>query len=231
MPRHPGPPTAAYRAARPPSWCTTSCCRCRLVRRSKGCSKQAAHSPGEQFALKHRYALVLHTDQPHPHVHLVVKALDQYGQRLNIRKATLRQRRQEFARHLRAQGIETNATARAVRGAVKPQKPDGIYWAMRDGRSTHMEQRVKSVAAALRDGNIWVEPGKARLIETRRSVVQGWLAVRDVLRGDGRESLAAEVERFLKAMPPPRTEREWLAQGLIEHARMARREARPPPSR
>jgi hypothetical protein len=181
--------------------------------------------------LKHRYALVLHTDQPHPHVHLVVKALDQYGQRLNIRKATLRQRRQEFARHLRAQGIETNATARAVRGAVKPQKPDGIYWAMRDGRSTHMEQRVKSVAAALRDGNIWVEPGKARLIETRRSVVQGWLAVRDVLRGDGRESLAAEVERFLKAMPPPRTEREWLAQGLIEHARMARREARPPPSR
>ena len=29
----------------------------------------------EEFALKHRYALVLHTDEPHPHVHVVVKAL------------------------------------------------------------------------------------------------------------------------------------------------------------
>jgi hypothetical protein len=27
----------------------------------------------EKFALKHRYAMVLHTDQGHPHVHLVVK--------------------------------------------------------------------------------------------------------------------------------------------------------------
>jgi hypothetical protein len=29
----------------------------------------------EQFGLKHRYAMVLHTDQPHPHVHLVVRAM------------------------------------------------------------------------------------------------------------------------------------------------------------
>jgi hypothetical protein len=27
-----------------------------------------------EFALQHRYALVLHTDEAHPHVHLVVKA-------------------------------------------------------------------------------------------------------------------------------------------------------------
>jgi relaxase-like protein len=29
----------------------------------------------EEFALKHRYAMVLHTDEPHPHVHLMVKAM------------------------------------------------------------------------------------------------------------------------------------------------------------
>jgi hypothetical protein len=28
----------------------------------------------EEFALQHRYAMVLHTDQKHPHVHVVVKA-------------------------------------------------------------------------------------------------------------------------------------------------------------
>ncbi len=32
----------------------------------------------EQFALKHRYALAMHTDQDHPHVHLVVKARASY---------------------------------------------------------------------------------------------------------------------------------------------------------
>ncbi len=44
----------------------------------------------EEFALKHRYAMVLHTDEPHPHVHMVVRAVSEQGERLHIRKATLR---------------------------------------------------------------------------------------------------------------------------------------------
>jgi hypothetical protein len=56
----------------------------------------------EEFGLKHRYAMVLHTDEPHPHVHMVVKAMSEQGVRLNIRKSTLREWRREFARHLRA---------------------------------------------------------------------------------------------------------------------------------
>jgi len=106
----------------------------------------------EQFALKHRYAMVLHTDQPHPHVHLVVKAISERGQRLNVRKATLREWRNEFARHLREQGIEANATERAARGETKTHKPDGIYRAERGGRSTLMHDRVKAVAAELLNG-------------------------------------------------------------------------------
>ena len=58
----------------------------------------------ETFGAKHRYAMVLHTDEPHPHVHMVVKAVSEEGMRLNIRKATLREWRREFARHLRAPG-------------------------------------------------------------------------------------------------------------------------------
>ena len=44
----------------------------------------------ERFAATHRYAIVLHTDQKHSHVHLVVKAENQNGKRLRIDKATLR---------------------------------------------------------------------------------------------------------------------------------------------
>lgn len=66
---------------------------------AKGILEAARKFAREEFALKHRYALVLHTDEPHPHVHLVVKAVSEQGEPLNIRKATLREWRLEFARH------------------------------------------------------------------------------------------------------------------------------------
>ena len=185
----------------------------------------------EQFALKHRYALVLHTDQPHPHVHLVVKAKSEQGKRINIRKETLREWRREFARHLRAQGIAANATNRAVRGVIKPQKSDGIYRALRAGRSIQMRQRAESAADALRTGNIQIEPGKARLVETRHTMVRGWLGTAEVLRADGRDGLALEVERYVRGMPPPQTEREWIAQALSRRARDADPKTQEPMSR
>jgi hypothetical protein len=55
-------------------------------------------------------------------------------------------------------------------------------------------------------------------------VVRGWFGVREALRADGREGFASEVERFLKNMPPPQTEREWLAQALLERAQNARQQ-------
>lgn len=33
----------------------------------------------EEFGRKHQYAMVLHTDEPHPHVHVVVKAASEAG--------------------------------------------------------------------------------------------------------------------------------------------------------
>src|SRR5262249_55903636 len=43
-----------------------------------------------EWQLRHRYAMTLHTDTSHPHVHVVLKAVSEQGERLNIRKATLR---------------------------------------------------------------------------------------------------------------------------------------------
>jgi hypothetical protein len=36
----------------------------------------------DEFALQHQYAMALHTDQEHPHVHLVVRAMGNNGRRL-----------------------------------------------------------------------------------------------------------------------------------------------------
>ncbi len=170
----------------------------------------------EEFALKHRYAFVLHTDEPHPHVHAVVKAVSEQGTRLNIRKATLREWRCEFARHLREQGIEANATERAVRGEVRVNKVDGIYRAERRGASTHMRTRAELAAAGLAKGSFRPEPGKFRLLQTRKEVERGWRALDEILSTEGQGALAAKVRQFADLMPSPRTEREQVADALLQ---------------
>ena len=171
----------------------------------------------EEFALKHRYAMVLHTDEPHPHVHMVIKALGEHGVRLNIRKATLRHWRQEFVRHLRALGVAANATERAVRGNPQTPKLDGIYRAEERGACRRTHARVAAVADELRAGRFAPEAGKVRLLETRKKVERGWRAVSKLLAARGERELAAEVNRFVAQMPPPRTDRERIADSLRQH--------------
>jgi hypothetical protein len=175
----------------------------------------------EEFGLKHRYAMVLHSDEPHPHVHMVVKAISEQGVRLNIRKATLREWRREFARHLRALGVAANATDRGVRGESRSPKRDGIYRAEQRGESRHTRARAEAVAGELLKGNLRVEVGQVKMLETRRAVERGWWAVSDILASQGRQELAAHVRRFSAQMPPPRTDRESIAEELQRHTREA----------
>lgn len=170
----------------------------------------------EEFGLKHRYAFVLHTDEPHPHVHALVKAVSEQGLRLNIRKATLREWRREFARHLQEQGIDANATERAVRGEVRVNKIDGIVRAQRRGVSTHIRARVELTAAELAKGTFRHEPGKARLLQTRKRVEQGWRAFSDLLSITGNRELAAVVRSFVGELPAPQTEREQMTEALLQ---------------
>jgi hypothetical protein len=173
----------------------------------------------EEFGALHRYAMVLHTDEPHPHVHVVVKALSEDGKRLNIRKDTLRSWRAEFAHHLREHGVAANATARAARGSVRSHKLDGIHRAAMRGASSHMSRRVREAAQELRLGNPKAEPGKTRLLATRQEVAAGWTAIADQLLIQGEQELAKVVRAFVARMPPPVTEKEALNAALLEKVR------------
>jgi hypothetical protein len=138
----------------------------------------------EEFALRNRYAMVLHTDEPHPHVHVVVKAIGEDGDRLNIRKPTLRRWRHEFARRIREQGIDANATERGVRGKAGRGLPDGLYWAL---------ERRESAALSAVD--------RARTNQDVPSYVQrGWAAVSATLEransGQDRQDLRRSTSSF-----------------------------------
>lgn len=173
----------------------------------------------EEFGAKHRYAMIMHTDEPHPHVHLVVRSVGNDGRRLRIQKATLRGWRREFARHLREHGVAANATERAVRGVTKPQKTDGIYRAGKRHDSTHWNERAASVSREMAaSGNIAAEPGKSRMLRTREDVVRGWTVLADNLVLQGQVELAKAVRAFVKQLPPLLTEREWIQDALLKRA-------------
>jgi hypothetical protein len=176
----------------------------------------------EQFWGQHRYALTLHTDEPHPHVHLVLKAVSEQGVRLNVKKETLRHWRSEFARNLRLLGVEANATERAIRGETQKAKKDGIYRASLRGDSTYTRAQAEAVAAELLKGSVRAEPGKRKLSETRRAVEGGWDSVASLLAKDGHRDLASNVQRFVERMPPSRTERELVAHELRQRSRDSR---------
>jgi Relaxase/Mobilisation nuclease domain len=178
----------------------------------------------EEFWGQHRYAFVLHTDEAHPHVHLVLKAISEQGVRLNIKKATLRHWRSEFARNLRLLGVEANATERAVRGQCMTATKDGIYRASLRGDSTYVRAQSEAVAAELPKANSHVEPGKRTLVETRRIIESGWRTLADKLAKVGHQDLAREVQLFVERMPPPRTEKELIAARMLERTRALARE-------
>lgn len=173
----------------------------------------------EEFGLKHRYAMVLHTDEPHPHVHMVLKAVSEQGVRLHIKKATLRHWRSEFARNLRLLGVDANATERAVRGKIRKAKKDGIYRAGRRGDSSYVHAQTDVVAAELLQGNLRLGPGKAKLLRTRREIERGWRTASEILVSQGHANLAAQVRLFASQMPTPLTEQEYVAEKLLERTR------------
>jgi len=173
----------------------------------------------EEFWGQHRYAFVLHTDEAHPHVHLVLKAVSEQGVRLNIKKATLRRWRSEFARNLRALGVEANATERAVRGENRKAKKDGIYRASQRGDSTHIRNRVEAVAKQPIKDDRGFDLGKARLLDTRKEVEHGWRAVSEILDRQGQSALAGQVRQFTDRMASPITDKERLAAQVLDRTR------------
>ena len=177
----------------------------------------AARQFARQKFAQHRYAMVLHTHQQHPHVHLVVKAENELGRRLHIDKQLLRDWREDFARLMREQGIAANATPRAIRGKNKKSRREGIFKAQFYGKSKSavMRERVLGVAAELSRSGTMEDPARARLLETRKSLVSTWMRAAEVLDEQGEVTLAGDVRYFAMHLPPVLTDWPRLAAQLI----------------
>ncbi len=78
--------------------------------------------------------------------------------------------------------------------------------------------------ASCAPGGLKPVPGKAKLLETRRDVIEGWHTVADTFLEAGQGALAEKIWGFIGGMRPPLTTDEQLAAKLTEHTRLRERE-------
>lgn len=160
-----------------------------------GTSRRGVHAAARVFAGaefgNHEYVFAEHTDEPHPHVHLVVKAVDREGVRLNPRKADLQRWREHFADRLREQGILANATPRRARGNVHRGEKQSVR---------HLRDRQQQ-GEAVPEGKAAAAAGGAR----GAAAVEAYLTLARALKTSGSSEdleLACQVETFANGIRP-----------------------------
>lgn len=181
-----------------------------------------------------QYAMALHTDEAHPHVHVTVAARGERGVRFDPRKDDLAQWRESFARELRARGIEAEATPRRARGIV--QKPEQIaVRKIRERNATGGEPpQVMRDSQATARSMAKESPAKPRPWEVQAFVKQA--AIRESYTKaaallDGSDSqadrdLARQTRAFVAAMPSPVTRDRAQAQLIAQASRSEKPKAR-----
>lgn len=189
----------------------------------------------------HQYVMALHTPETepgrkndkspeHPHVHVILRAEDEYGQRVYIRKGNLRAWREAFAGLLRERGIEANATSRAERGKSL-RTPRNAEWHIEKrylekiGKGEPAEPsrakaaRLQDAAKDLQAGHTEPKPWELAMAARRRDVMRELAQNAARLRHEGDAELADQVDRFMRNMPPLDSERRQMQRALIEQVK------------
>lgn len=198
--------------------------------------RDAARAFGaEVFADRFDYAFVLHTDAPHPHVHMVVCSRGDRGEGLAPKKADLEAWRQAFAQALRDRGVEAEATPRRARGITRKaerlplRKIRERFAAGKGGPSRAHRGALHAAAGAAFQDDAAPGPWDARLLDRQRRIRGLYLAQAGLLQRSTDpvdRDLGRQVEAYVQAMPPPDTQRLALARDL--RAANARLRDRPP---
>lgn len=186
--------------------------------------RAAASEFAKQLFSGHQYVFAEHADEKHPHVHLVVRAVDDEGVRLNPRKAELQRWREVFAEKLKDQGIEANATPRTIRGIVQKAERQSVLHMdnehrvgrrsepsrVREGRSAAVRSELEGRAHA-------PNPAADRIAVSRQVMLQlvGGVARELMNGGEDAKRIALQAVQFVKTMPPIETRHQRAVRDLV----------------
>ncbi len=164
----------------------------------------------------HQYAFAEHDDEDHTHVHLVVKIAGFDGYRLQHRKADLAHWRDSFAEHLRAQGIEANATTRKARGVVQRPVRQAIKQMEQDGRTSYRaEQQRQDARQEAKSGKPRANPAERNIARQRQRVQRVYAEIARTLVAQGdveSRELAVGIVGMVKSMPTVQTRHQAMVE-------------------
>ena len=155
-------------------------------------------------------------------------------------KADLQEWRETFAAKLRDQGVEAEATPRRARGVVQKPQTQAMRHLVREKRSTVFKAKIEE---ALRDLTAPQKrlptPWEAAIRERQKTVRRAYVEVAGDLakaRDETSRAAAAQLQQFLKSLPPLETERHRLKRELAptleahQQGRAVDRDPTPPPA-
>lgn len=174
----------------------------------------------QEFQGRHDYAMALHTDTHHPHVHLTLRTVGEDGQKLNLRKVDLQRLRDTFAEKLRTRGIEAESTPRHARGVTRRGEVTPVYKIrQRGGKPLADARKMRQVRRDLEDngGRLPQKAWDDALIARRNRVMATYDHAATILAGsaDPRDrDLARETKRFAARLTETTTQRAEMARSL-----------------
>lgn len=205
-----------------------------------GTSIDGVHAAAKRFAGdvfdNHKYAFALHSDEAHPHVHLIVKIMDENGVRINPRKRDLQEWRERFAEKLREEGIEANATPRRARGVVRRHEKqttlqiDEQYRAGKRSKPSYVTQARYAQAQAELAGHPLPQPGTEKARQIRRDMIRSYGAIAKAMAGGtaSEQQQALNIVEFVRSMPLQHSKHDQLVASMRQQGRVGGRERHSP---
>lgn len=183
--------------------------------------REAVRDFAETDLSNRRWVMALHTDEAHPHVHLIIAGRDNDGRRFNPNREFLQQCRERFAENLRDRGVEADATIRMARGYPPKQDPTPVLKMRERGAEPDADKgRLAMIAPqspATEQRLEERERARSKTVENHASVREVYARAAAELEAHGG---AAEADRakairsFVDAMPVPATARAEIIERL-----------------
>lgn len=196
----------------------------------EGSKPKSVIKAAEAFAKKafgdegYRYLYALHTDTNNPHVHLVVKMVNEQGKRLTTDKPDLYRWRELWAEMCQEQGIDVVAVPNYMRGVSSGKVPDATQMARMKSMRTaqpdsvsHYQETIRNVVNdAIHKGHYTATQREIAAIKRNLQTRQEYLDAAHQLRSEVGKiedhikqkqliMMAAILEKEAKALPIPKT--------------------------
>jgi hypothetical protein len=183
--------------------------------------RDAVRDFAENDMANRRWVMALHTDEAHPHVHLIIAGRDNDGRRFNPNREFLQHCRERFAENLRERGIEADASIRMTRGYPPKQDPTPVL-KMRERGDTPNADRGRADMLDASSADAKQRFGDRE--KARSATADNFAAVREVYAraiaeleahgGSAEADRAKTLRVFVDEMPAPSNARAEIIERL-----------------